>query len=78
MRLAHCTPTMKRRLLTCCAGDPTGPMTAAQKAQLLRQLLSPTWAPTPQDTPVAFAAVEAWYGEQQRRTLPAGGAYGHL
>lgn len=67
MRLAQCTPTMRRFVMSACAGDPAGPMTPAQKAQLLHQLLCHTWAPTPQDTPVPFGAVEAWYAEQQRQ-----------
>ena len=72
MRLATCSPTTTRLLLACCAGDPHGPMTPTQKTRLLSQLLDHHWRPTPEDTPIAFAAVEAWYAERQRQAQPYG------
>lgn len=69
MTLSTLTPTARRLMFAACCGAPDSPMTPAEKIDLLRRLRCLTWVPTPTDTPVRFAAIEAWYSEQQRQGL---------
>jgi hypothetical protein len=63
-------PRHTRRLyFAACCGAPDSPLSESEKLAVLRCLADHTWAPTPQDTPVPFGAVEAWYHEQERRGL---------
>jgi len=63
MRLARQTHDGRRKAFAACAGHPNSPMSEPEKHLVQRLLLNHHWAPTPQDTPVPFGAVEAWYAD---------------
>lgn len=55
----------RRFIFALCVAASDSPLSPEEKGAIQVCLLDQDWAPTPQDTPVAFGVVEAWQAQQR-------------